>query len=169
MGRKRDWDKVRRERIVYLHGRLPHWVDGWGPTFDDRPILREDPPKSSVLKPSEDEENKWTLLNLDLEGSTLAIPLPLMFSDSTGAVIPAREFRATKISYSCVGIDNISRESVLATLDDIVVGDTPEKLTSFVTALSQIAHLSGIITRGSHLTFEHKLRRRPPKKNAESV
>jgi hypothetical protein len=41
MSRKRDWDKVERERRAYQKGTLPFWWDGWpagNPTGFDKPL-----------------------------------------------------------------------------------------------------------------------------------
>jgi hypothetical protein len=79
MSRKRDWDKVRRDRQAYEHGTLPAWWDGWAagePWQPVAPWIVTGPPQVSEKGPIR-----------DIDGTE--IPIIGSFSKSVSAYIKA--------------------------------------------------------------------------------
>lgn len=104
MGKKRNWDKVKREHRAFYQGTLPHWIDGWGPHGDGQQLhapslsLKHATSKTANIEgpPVGDDY----LLKIQFEGEPIEIQLHKYRPRKKGEV-PTFPFKVRYI-YHCI-------------------------------------------------------------------
>jgi hypothetical protein len=181
MSRRRDWDRVGRQRRIYLNGSIPDWVEGWAPGLDWLPVA-VGPTGPAVLKAKriqnttgqsaprpkleqqteEDEFGEWTLLCLDYsEVGGKMLQLRMIGGSGNGAQAPPRrETRVTHVKYSRIDIPQTEREAIVRRYVRGLNSNFGRQLRLFYKELCKVGKLSCLSLRGSILTFEFEFRNR---------
>ena len=179
MSRRRDWDRVGRQRRIYLNGSIPDWAEGWAPGLDWLPVA-VGPTGPAVLKAKriqdttgqsapcpkfakqteEDESGECTLLCLDYsEVGGKMFQLGMIGGSANGAQAPpGRETRVTHVKYACIDIPQTEREAIVRRYVRGLNSNFGRQLKLFYKELCKVGKLSCLSLCGSILTFEFESR-----------
>ena len=157
MSRRRNWDKVRRERRVYLNGSLPHWVDGWAASVDPgRPsALRLSSPQSQISdgvrsrNVSRKNFDSVTVLSLDYGSDGTLFPLP-----------GGERVHVNEVLYTCPGIDHAWKQQVIDELrHNLAKEGGATCILKFLDRMFEIATLPSVLIVDDLAVYEFVIRK----------